>query len=95
MKIYRAADCGMHACSAQFFGGNFLSNRSLHQCRTSQKKAATIRHKNVVVHHRKVSAASNAHAHDGRDLRNPHRGHDGIVAKDPPEVVSVGKDVFL
>ncbi len=34
-------------------------------------------------------------AHDGRDLRDAHRGHDCVIAKHASEIVGVGEDIFL
>ncbi len=42
-----------------------------------------------------IGAAGDAHAHDRGDLRDAHRGHDGVVAEDAAEIVLVGEDVFL
>ena len=49
----------------------------------------------MIAHDRKIPAACNAHAHDGRDLRNSHGRHDSVIAKHATEIVGVGENVFL
>ena len=94
-EIYRAAHLGMHSRAAQLFGRYPLSNRRLHQRGPGQKQARTFGHQDVIAHHRQIGAARHAHPHDGRDLRDTHRAHHGIVAEDAPEIIGVGEDVFL
>jgi hypothetical protein len=94
-KIHGAADLRVHLGAAQIFGGSFLADRRLHQRGASQKQSRAFGHQDVIAHHRKVRAPSDTHSHDRRDLRNTHRGHDGVVAKDPPKIVSVGENIFL
>ncbi len=60
-----------------------------------EEESAAVGHKDVVAHYRQVSAAGDAHAHDGGDLRNALGRHDGVVAEDAAEVVGVGEDIFL
>ena len=94
-KIDRAADFRVHFRAAQFFGGNFLSDRRLHERRARKKKSRAFGHQDVIAHHGQIRAARDAHPHDGRDLRNAHGAHDGVVAEDAAEIVGVGEDVFL
>ena len=94
-EIDRAADGGVHGGAAQFFGGNFLPDGGLHQRGAGEEKAAAVGHEDVIAHHRKISAAGHAHAHDGGDLRDAHGRHDRVVAKDAAEIVGIGENVFL
>ncbi len=49
----------------------------------------------MVAHHRQISAAGHAHAHDGGDLRNPHGAHHRVIAKDAAEIVGIRKNILL
>ena len=49
----------------------------------------------MVAHQRQVGSAGHAHAHDGGELRNAHRAHHCVVAKDAAEIVRIWEDVFL
>jgi len=49
----------------------------------------------LVAHCRDIGAAGRARAHHGRDLRDPLRGHPGLVEEDPPEVLPVREDLGL
>ena len=79
----------------KLFGGVFLPDSCLHECRPGEEKPAALGHKHVVGHDRQVGPAGNAHAHDRGDLRDAHRGHDSVVPEDTPEVILVGEDVLL
>ena len=94
-KIHRAADFRVHLRAAQFFSGNFLPDRGLHQRRPREEESRTFGHQNVIAHHRQVRAARDAHPHDGGDLRNAHGAHDGVVAEDAAEIVGIGENIFL
>ena len=94
-EIHRAADLRVHLRAAQLLGGSLLADGRLHQRRPGQEKPAAFGHQDVVAHHRQISAARHAHAHDGGDLRDAHRAHHGVVAEDAPKIVGVGENVFL
>ena len=94
-EIHRAADLRVHLRAAQLFGGNPLPDGRLHQRRPGQKKARAFRHQDVVAHHRQIRAARDAHPHDGRDLRNAHRAHHGVVAKHAAKIVRIRENIFL
>ena len=94
-KIHRAADLRVHLRAAQFLGRNSLPDGGLHQRRAGQKKPRAFRHQNVVAHHRQISAAGDAHAHDGGDLRNAHRAHHRVIAKHAAEIVGIRENVLL
>ena len=49
----------------------------------------------LVAHRRHVGAARGARAHDARDLRDPPRGHPGLVEEDPAKVVAVREHLVL
>ena len=85
----------VHLRAAQLFGGILRADGGLHQRGSGKKEPAAVGHQDVVAHHRQVGAAGDAHAHDGRDLRNAHGRHDGVIAEDAAEVVGVGEDIFL
>ena len=93
--IHRAANRCMHRRAAQFFCRNLLPDGGLHQRGPSQEKAAAVGHQYVVAHDRQITAARDAHAHNGRDLGNAHRRHDRVIAKDTAKVIGVGKNIFL
>ena len=94
-EIDRAADLGVHFCAAEFFGGSFLADGGLDEGGTGEEEAGAFGHEDVIAHDREIRAAGDAHAHDGGDLRDAHGAHDGVVAEDAAEIVSVGEDVFL
>ena len=94
-EIDRTANLRVHLRATQFLRGGPLADGGLHERRAGEKKAAAIGHQNVVAHHRKVSAPRYAHAHDGGNLRDAHRTHNGVVAEDAAEIVGIGKNVFL
>ncbi len=94
-EVHRAADLRVHFRAAQFLGGGFLSDGGLHQGGPGKKQAGALGHQDVIAHDGKIRASGNAHAHDGGNLRDALRAHDGVVAEDPAEIVGVGKNVFL
>ena len=94
-EVHRAADPRMHLGSAEFFGGNFLPDGGLHKCRAGKEQPRTFGHQDVIAHHRQVSAAGDAHPHDGGDLRDAHGAHHRVVAEDAAKIVGVGEHVFL
>ena len=94
-EVDGTADGGVHGGSAQFFGGNYLADGGLHERGAGEKQAAAVGHEDVIAHHGEISPARHAHAHDGRDLRDAHGRHDGVVAKDAAKIVGVWEDVFL
>ena len=94
-EVDGARDLRVHRRAAQFFGGVFLPDGCLHERRPGEEKPAALGHEHVIGHDRQIGAAGDTHAHDGGDLRDAHRRHDGVVAKDAAEVVLVGEDVFL
>ena len=49
----------------------------------------------MIAHDGKIRAARHAHAHDGGDLRNTHRAHHRVVAKDAAKIIGVRKNIFL
>ncbi len=94
-KIDGAADLRMHLGAAEFFSGIFLADGGLHQRGTREEETGAFRHQDVIAHHRKIRATRDAHTHDRGELRNTHRAHHRVVAKDAAEIVGVWKDVFL
>jgi len=94
-EIDRARDLRVHGRAAQLFGRILLSDCRLHQRGSGEEESAALGHQYSVGHHRQIRAARDAHAHDRGDLRNAHRRHDRIVAKDAAKIVLVGKDIFL
>ena len=58
-------------------------------------KTAAFGHQNLVAKHRQIGAAGDAVAHDRGELRDARGGNDGVVAKDPAEVVFVRKNLVL
>ena len=95
VKIDGAADLGVHLRAAEFFGVDDLADRGFDQRRAGEIKAAAFGHQNLVAEHRQIGAAGDAVAHDRGELRNARGGDDGVVAKDPAEIVFVGKDFVL
>src|SRR5712692_10808926 len=85
----------MHLRAAEFFLFDHLTNRGFDQRRTGEIKPASLGHQNLVAKYRQVSAARNAVSHDGGELRNSGRGNDGVVSKDPAEIVLVRKNLVL
>src|SRR5215475_3523546 len=55
VKIDCAADGGVHAGAAQFFGRDFLSNGSLDKSRTGEKETAAVGHQHVIAHNRQIT----------------------------------------
>ncbi len=95
LEVDGAGDFSVHGCAAEFFGVGLLADGGLHQRRAGEEEAGAFGHEHGVSHDGQISAAGNAHAHDGGDLGNAHGAHDGVVAEDAAEVVGVGEDVFL
>ncbi len=93
--IDRAADLGMHQGPAQILAGNLLADRAFDQRRTGQIQARSVGHQQLVAEHRQIAAAGHAIAHDGGDLAQAGGRNDRVVAKNPAEIVLVGKDVLL
>ena len=94
-EVDGAGDFGVHGSAAEFFGAGFLTDGGLDERWAGEKEARAFGHENCVGHDGKIRAAGNAHTHDGGDLRNAERAHDGVVTEDAAEVVGVGEDVFL
>ena len=85
----------MHLRAAKLFRRILHPNRSLYQCWSCEEESTAFGHQNVVAHHRQVCAAGHTHPHDGSDLRNAHRRHNGVIAEDAAKIVGIGKDIFL
>ncbi len=86
----------MHVGAAEVLRLGVLADGGLHQVRPGQVEAARpFDDERFVRHDRQVGPARDARPHDGRDLRDAHRRHHGVVAEDPPEVLLVGEDLGL
>ncbi len=94
-EVHGSADLGMHFRTAQFFGGTFLPDGSLHQRGTGKEQTGSFRHQNVIAHYRQIRAAGHAHPHNRGDLRDAHRAHDRVVAEHAAEIVGVREHVLL
>ncbi len=82
--------------AAQFFGGDFLAGRCLHQGRAGQEnRPRAVDDDRFVRHRRHIGAAGRARPHDHRDLRNPLGRHPGLVEEDSPEVLAIGEHLGL
>ena len=86
---------GVHRRPAKFLRARLLSDRRLHQGWPCQEQSGSLRHQHRICHHRKIGPSGDAHSHNGGDLRNSERTHDGIISEDPAKVVGVRKDVLL
>ena len=94
--VGHTGDARVHVGAAQFLGGHILARGGLHQRRPAQKdRARALDDDGFVAHGRHVRAARRARPHDGRDLRDAGRAHDGLVMEDAAEVVHVGEDLVL
>ena len=85
----------MHARATQLLGFDDLADSRFDQGRPGKIEAAALSHEHLVAKHRKIGAPGNAVAHDRGKLRNARGGDNGVVAKDPAEIVLVGKNFVL
>ena len=95
LEIDGAGDFCVHGGAAELFGGIFLADGGFDERGAGEEEAAALGHEDVIGHDRQIRATSDAHAHDGGDLRDAHGGHARVVAEDAAEVVLVGEDVLL
>src|SRR5690606_3022284 len=87
---------GLYVAAAQVLGRDFLARGGLDQRRAPQEDRALVAHDDgLVAHGGHVGAPGGAGAHHHGQLGDVHRGHDGLVVEDAPEVVAVGKDLVL
>jgi hypothetical protein len=85
----------MHFGAAEVFLIDDLPNGGFDQRRAGEIKSASLGHQNLVAQHRQISAAGNAIAHDGGELRNPSGGDNRIIPKDAPEIVLIWENFIL
>ena len=95
VKVDRAADFRVHVRAAQLLGFDDLADGGFDQRRPGEIEAAAFGHEHLVAKHREIGAAGDAVAHDRGELRDARGGDNGVVAKDPAEVVLVGKNFVL
>ena len=86
----------MDVGAAQFFRGDHLAGRGLHQRRSAEKNRALIAHDDALVRHRRdIGATRGARAHHDRDLRNAERRHLRLIVEDAAEMPLVGENLVL
>ena len=86
----------MHIGAAEFFGGDDLAGRGLHQRRSAEKNRALIAHDDALVRHRRhIGAAGGAGTHHDRDLRNARGRHLRLIVEDAAEMPLVGENLVL
>ena len=87
---------GVDFGAAELLGRHVLAGRGLHQRRPAEEdRARAANDDGLVAHRRHVRAAGRARAHHEGDLRDPGRGHPGLVVEDAAEVVAIGEDIGL
>ena len=91
-----ARDAGVDVGAAKVLGAHLFAGRGFDQRRAADEdRARAFDDDRLVAHGRHVRAAGGARAHDHRHLGDALRRQVGLVEKDPPEVLAVGKDVGL
>ena len=91
-----AGDTRVHVGAAEFFRGDDLAGRGLHERRAAQEDRAVARDDHRLVRHRRhVRTAGRARAHDRGDLRDALARHARLIVEDASEVIAVGEDVRL
>ncbi len=92
-----AADGGVHVRAAERFGVDDLPHRALHQIGPAEAhEAGFVHHEDHVAERGQISAAGDAGAHDGGDLRHLQlAAHQRVVIENPRRAVLAWKDAVL
>ena len=85
----------MHLRATELFGINDLADGRFHKRWAGKIQTASLCHQDLIAKDRQISSAGNAVSHDGGKLRDPGRGDNGVIAKDPTEIVFIGKNLVL
>ena len=81
--------------AAQLVVGDVLADGRFDQGRPREIEARAFGHQHGIAEHRQVGTTGNAVAHDRSILGDSLRREDGVVAKDPAEIVVIRKDFVL
>jgi len=86
----------VHGCTAQCFFVHIFSDSGFYQIRTCQKyRTRFFYNQGFIAHNRQISTARHTTAHNGRNLGNIHRRHNGVVAKNTSKMLFIRKNFIL
>ena len=94
-EIDGAGDAACMAAPPSSSLDDVLADCRLHQRRPRQIQAAAFGHQQLVAQYRQIATAGHAVAENGGELRHAHRRRYGVVAKNPAEIVLIGKHFIL